>query len=282
MTAWCAGLVARFLSSTAPEQARGFGLWYRRQCVLHPRWVHPVPWEADVELPCGASMRVPFREAQGMSIILNKGWETSATRRVMGSVEAGSVVVDVGANLGYYTLIASRSVGPGGLVLAFEPSPRKLQYLLKNVEANGRRNVVVFSEALSDSCRLARLSTPLEFNRGVGPLSDGAAQDHTLTATRRLDDIVYPLGLQGRVGFVKIDADGSELGVLRGMKSVLASNDRIKVLCGLRPDWAPVPEILELMRGLEFRGEVLDGGRWRRVERGWLPERQCDAWFTRY
>jgi FkbM family methyltransferase len=281
MTGWIAGVVARVLATAAPERARGFGLWYRERCVLHPRWVQPVSWEADVSLPGGAVLRAPFREVQGMSLILSGAWERQLTARVRGALEPGCVMVDVGANLGYYTLIASKAVGPEGLVLAFEPSPRNLRHLLREIERNRCANVAVFSEALSDGPGLARLSRSPEFNWGVCSLRDGGGDDGTLTATRRLDDVVGPMGLAGRVSFVKIDTEGTELRVLRGMEGLLRANRRVQVMCELSPDWGPVPELIDFMRGLGFRGEVLDGGDWKPLQAGSTVQGQRDAWFSR-
>ena len=79
-------------------------------------------------------------------------YERKKTRLFEKTVTGGSVVFDIGANVGYYTLLASLLVGPGGKVFSFEPVPRNLFYLRKHLAMNRLKNVTVFEEAASDTC----------------------------------------------------------------------------------------------------------------------------------
>src|SRR5919109_3585908 len=69
------------------------------------------------------------------------------------AVAQGAVVLDVGANIGWYTLLAARAAGPSGHVYSFEPDPRTLPSLEQNVRANGFSNVSVIPKAASDASR---------------------------------------------------------------------------------------------------------------------------------
>ena len=84
-------------------------------------------------------------------------YERTATGIVQREINEGDVVLDIGANIGYYTLLAARLVGPTGQVIAFEPDQTNFALLRKNVEANGYRNVVLVNKAVSDHNGTAEL-----------------------------------------------------------------------------------------------------------------------------
>lgn len=121
---------------------------------------------------------------------------------------------DVGAHIGYYTLLFSRLVGPEGRVVAFEPSPRNLPVLRWHVARNGCANVQVEAVAVSDETGAAR------FAAGTGSGTGRLAESGTVEVrTIRLDDYVDAGGPMPDV--LKIDVEGAELAVLRGAVGVL-------------------------------------------------------------
>jgi FkbM family methyltransferase len=74
-----------------------------------------------------------------------------------GIVKEGMVVVDIGANIGYYTLIAAKLVGKSGIVYVFEPMPSNYECLCKNIEVNGYTNVVLIQKAVSNKYGIAKV-----------------------------------------------------------------------------------------------------------------------------
>src|ERR1051325_8309201 len=85
-------------------------------------------------------------------------YETWSMRLFRFLLFPGMIALDVGANMGIYTLLAAREVGPGGRVIAVEPDPVALQFLKSNIAANGYSGIVtVVEDAASDGCRSARL-----------------------------------------------------------------------------------------------------------------------------
>src|SRR3954447_8208340 len=72
---------------------------------------------------------------------LHRDYEPITTRAVLAALPAGAVAVDVGANIGYFTCLAARAVGPRGVVHAIEPAPENVEALKRNVQLNGFRNV---------------------------------------------------------------------------------------------------------------------------------------------
>ena len=84
-------------------------------------------------------------------------WEKLTTEKFKEVVREGDVVVDLGANMGYFTLLAARLVGKEGKVYAFEPEPINYSLLVKNVELNGYDNVVTVPKAVSHQSGIVRL-----------------------------------------------------------------------------------------------------------------------------
>jgi len=179
-------------------------------------------WKCVVRTAFDMLMQAQFQESLGMKLILREQHEPELTHRIKESLRRGDGFIDVGANIGYYTLLASKLVGEDGLVLAFEPSPPNLARLADNLMLNRCNNVLLFSEALSDAGTDARLSLPWHINSGVaslgnGPSSNGEAcfaSGYTLTATTRLDDVLASLSISRPMRVVKIDAEGHEARIL--------------------------------------------------------------------
>ena len=125
-------------------------------------------------------------------------------------VRPGQVVYDVGANVGFYTLLASVLVGPTGKVVAFEPLPRNVDYLRSHIKLNHCDNTTLVTAAVSDVMGTARFD-------GSGDNSMAhLTPDGTLTVeTVTLDHVV---GTQGEPPpqVIKIDVEGAEVAVLQG------------------------------------------------------------------
>lgn len=146
--------------------------------------------------------------------------ETELFRRL---VRPGMTVLDVGANLGLYTVIAARLAGPSGRVVAFEPSAENAALLRRNVEGNGLAWVVCERIALSDREGEVRLHVSAE-NKGEHTILPGVIEEAAAETvpTTTLDRYLEGHGI-GRVDLVKIDIQGAEPIVLDGMRETLAT-----------------------------------------------------------
>jgi FkbM family methyltransferase len=160
-------------------------------------------------------------------------WEAASSWFCLRHVQPGDHVVDIGANIGYYSLLLSRRVGPQGRVDAFEPEPLNLALLGANLQINDCSNVVVHPLALADT----HGQRPLY----ICPSNRG---DHRLGFTPDRDVITVPvttadrcLGARlARMDFVKIDVQGAEELVLRGMRELIEQNRRrLTMLIELSP-----------------------------------------------
>ena len=128
----------------------------------------------------------------------------------------GMTVIDVGANLGYYSLLASRLVGPTGRVVALEPNSENCRLLLSSLRLHGTTNVRLLPVAADTATGWAYYSTHVGSNGGL--IEDGDLLSHPgdVVATFRLDDLV-----EGPVGFLKMDVEGAEGRVVRGATRII-------------------------------------------------------------
>jgi len=158
--------------------------------------------------------------------------EGMTTEFVKNNLFEGQTFVDVGAHIGYYTILASKIVGPKGKVLAFEPSSENLALLAKNVELNNCTNVTIYPYAASDRAGNSKLYTIEDKSHGQKYLADGLndkpigegaslqkildRDDYEEIKTVRLDDM-----LSKPADMIKIDTEGSEKLVIDGAKNIL-------------------------------------------------------------
>lgn len=157
------------------------------------------------------------------------------TRRVIaGFLKPGATFLDVGANIGYYTLLAAGRVGPKGKVHSIECSPETFAVLSENVRRNNLKNVSLYQVAA------ARENGELQMNvSAVGlhwlslhenyPKTEGTGKVARVPA-KPLDDLI-----PSPVDVVKIDAEGVDLEVLQGMPRILRENPRIALVV----EWCP-------------------------------------------
>ena len=148
-------------------------------------------------------------------LILYGAYEEGEISVLCSLVHQGDQVMDVGANIGIYSLYLSRAVGPTGKVIAVEPDPDNLVLLRKNLDVNGCDNVVVVPFALgSESGQVGLFQT--DDNRGNLSLADLGNTGRSISVRmRRGDQLIEELGLAPRVA--KIDVEGAEPSVIAGL-----------------------------------------------------------------
>ena len=149
-------------------------------------------------------------------------WEPRETRFVLDLLRPGQHVVDVGANLGYYTVLMSHLVGAEGKVFAFEPEAGNSALLQTNLALNQCANVVAERAAVADRNGTEMLSVS-KMDKGdhrLGP-APSDREPHEVT-TVSLDD--YFRAFRTPVHFIKVDVQGTEPRVLDGMRDLIARN----------------------------------------------------------
>jgi FkbM family methyltransferase len=160
-------------------------------------------------------------------------YEPVETGLLKKELKAGDTFIDIGANIGYYTLIAARAVGPKGRVFAFEPDPDNFALLKKNVEQNGYQNVTLVNRAVSNRAQTLRLFRS-ETNRGDHRVYDSKDGRPSIGIKAvALDG--YFLKMDKVVQFIKMDIQGAEALALEGMKRLIRSNRRLKLVTEFSP-----------------------------------------------
>lgn len=175
--------------------------------------------------------------------IANGTYERDYVNTFCQTVREGDTVLDVGANVGYFSLLASRKAGARGVIYAFEPAPKTYGRLLRNLRINQIENVVALELGLSDMEETLRLRIPKE-NPAEASIASQASSE-VLIGTRYAVNLVevklmpfdkfYGERRMRGIDVVKIDVEGSELKVLRGMNMALRSNPNVILFVEISP-----------------------------------------------
>jgi FkbM family methyltransferase len=170
--------------------------------------------------------------AVGARIAVHRHYEPHVTHALRARLRPGMVVVDVGANIGYHSLLAARHVGATGTVIAFEPGADNLQLLEASAEINGFRQIRTHRLAVSDGD--GEVWFRRDDSNGVvdrGDLGPSAIRVPAVTLDHRLRD-------EPRIDLIKIDVEGAEGRVVRGMAALL-DRHRPSLVTEFSPDALP-------------------------------------------
>lgn len=175
-------------------------------------------------LPGGGMADLEYREKIGFSTLLKGPFEKTELECVKSQLGSGDVALDVGANIGIYSIVMGLAVGRSGRVLAFEPFPDNITRLKKNLGMNGLNVVEVCEQALTDSDGETGLflSEDSAYPSTI-QVKEGMENGRRLSVkTSRLDTVWEKLG-KPVVKVIKIDVEGAEVGVIRGGLNCIAS-----------------------------------------------------------
>jgi len=168
-----------------------------------------------------------------LSLATNKIHEPFETEVVQKIIKKGNVVLDIGANIGYYTLLFAKLVGTEGRIFAFEPDPDNFALLKKNVEINGYRNIILVQKAVSNKNGNIKLYLSHD-NKGDHRIYDSNDGRKCIEiGAVRLDD--YFKEFNGRIDFIKMDIQGAEGGAVQGMLNLLNKNGDAKIITEFWP-----------------------------------------------
>jgi len=199
-------------------------------------------------------------------------WESWITLAMLRVLKPGMVAVDVGANYGYFSILMGRCVGRTGRVIAFEPNPHIATLLRKSLWISGIREIDEVREEAAYSTTGETVRFFFSEERPMnGRVADVAPYDGNLidVATIRLDDL-----LADRVDFIKIDAEGAEREIWRGMTKIIENNPDLQVFLEFNPQrtsFYDPREFLEKIREDGFEIAVISyDGSTRSVDPDWL------------
>jgi FkbM family methyltransferase len=192
-----------------------------------------------------------------------RSFERVATELFIQDIRQGTVVVDVGAYVGYYTILAARKVGPSGRVYSFECFPENYRFLLHNIRANGvsDRVITVPQAASNETGRLPFFVRGGDLTAGSLWRHEGAKRVFNVETTT-VDEV-----LEGQqVGVAKIDVEGGELRVLEGMENTIARSNGTTMVIECYPHLlaaagASARDLVDRLRDMAFDVQVIEEAR---------------------
>lgn len=158
-----------------------------------------------------------------MDLLLHGEYEPHTTKLVESLVKPGDVCVDVGASIGYFTLLFAKLSGPTGQVFAFEPTQNQYPYLVENIKQSGYASHV-------QAFNLGAWSAGAEIK---GKVNVGQTEKINVVAL----DSLLTNPIQRKVDFIKIDVDGAEPEVLRGLERTIQANPQLKMVIEYYPKY---------------------------------------------
>lgn len=200
------------------------------------------------------------------------GWykdELITTKVFERYLKDGMSVLDLGANIGFYTMLARSLVGPKGRVFAFEPHPHNSNLIKASVKLNSFTNVKVVEAAISDRVGKSTLFVSqdyisehslFDYNYSSGPHN---GKNNIAVNVVTIDDYLEKNLGNFKVDFIKMDIEGSESRALKGMKKVLNENKHLILVMefwpeGFKNDKVDPRKILEKLKKLKFRISHID------------------------
>jgi FkbM family methyltransferase len=178
-------------------------------------------------------------------------YERQKVVRFAAALRPRMVIYDIGANVGYFTLLAASRVGTNGRVAAFEPLPRNIAFLERHLALNRCENVTLLRAAAADH------TGPMRFDLGAGPFQGHLAPSGELAVDAfALDDLVRANRIPPP-DLMKLDVEGAEADVLGGARWLLGTYHPIIFLATHGP--APHAACCEMLSSLGYSLESADG-----------------------
>ena len=188
--------------------------------MLPEQWlnVHGVPLLANIYDGIGA-----YQFFQGE-------YALARVSEIREAVKEGDTVIDIGANIGYFTVLLADLVGPKGKVYAFEPDPRNFHLLKRTIERNGWTHVIAEQKAVSN-----KAGEFLLYQTRAGTANTLTQSEHISTVKVHVVTLDDFLSDEHHIDFVKMDTDGSEPLAIQGMSQLIRRSPALRVLAEYQP-----------------------------------------------
>jgi FkbM family methyltransferase len=200
------------------------------------------------------------RDAELMTpTVLEYGcWAPELTGLMRAAIRPGMTFLDAGANIGYFSVLGSKLVGPSGRVFCIEVDPRNIEILRANLWRNGCSNAEVLPVAAWSET--TELNLGLNPSGGAGSSVGFATSDDGTVQAFRLDELIA-----GPVDYMKVDCESTDHMVVSGSRSLIDANPDITITVEFNPDHTSHTghsprEILEMYRGLELTPYLIEPG----------------------
>jgi FkbM family methyltransferase len=173
------------------------------------------------------------KKGLAMSISHYGKYEETEAKIMEQKMSEGDIVIDAGANIGLHTLNMAKIVGKTGKVFAFEPEITNFEILKKNIKLNNYTNIFAEHKAVGEKDGIATLYRSNHPGMHKIDSEPQHSKDKLNVDIINLDNFFNKNHIQPKIDFIKIDVEGFELSVLKGMKNILKNNKNIKILLEL-------------------------------------------------
>jgi FkbM family methyltransferase len=189
----------------------------------------------------GSTMNVDVRDLVSRMIFWFGRWEPNLSSAIESILAEGDVFVDVGANIGYYSLLASKLVGPGGQVVAIEALPSTHALLKRNLSDNGVNNVRTANVAVSDAAGQLTVYSGIAGNTGSATTVPIEGRQPIVTVDALPLNEILTLQERENVALIKIDIEGAEVTVLRQiLDTIHLYPEKTKIIVEMTPSTGDV------------------------------------------
>ena len=199
-------------------------------------------------------MHLNTRDFIQHTIFVTGRWDDDVGRTIRSILKADDVFVDIGANVGYFSLMASKICRK---VISFEPNPTCLTQLNRNIEINKAKNIDIRPIGLADRCGIAEFHVSNASNIGGGSLREGSGEKFSV----QLDTLANQLPDQP-IRLIKIDIEGAEVVALKGASDILSRPDAPDVICeisenSLQQLGSSKEELFRLMSSHGYKNKII-------------------------
>jgi FkbM family methyltransferase len=227
-------------------------------------WLRELQGSVVCDVAHGLRMELDLSEHLQADLFANKTLEPRTVELFLRLLKPGDTCIDVGAHIGFHSLVASRQVSRTGKVLALDPQPYNCDRILRNAQLNGFANLSVLIAAAGPADKMIELRQQPPSDRArltlVGKGINDSAQAF-FVPMQKLDTVIRYHDLNG-IRLMKIDVEGFELEVLHGAE---ASADAIEnIVLEILPDGDPdaTRGIIAWLRARGFRIYDVEGAKW--------------------
>jgi len=171
-------------------------------------------------------------EKDSLQLNFNGNFEPVETEIVKKEIKENDIILDVGANIGYYSLIFAQLIGKSGKVYSFEPDPTNFEILKKNILVNKHENVILENKAVSNKEGNLKLYLSTE-NNGMHRIYPSKWCKESIDINSIKIDNYF--NKNQKIDFIKLDIEGAEYDALLGMESIIQNNENIVIFIEFVP-----------------------------------------------
>ncbi len=199
-----------------------------------------------------------------MSLSIDGPYEKASVDLIRSTLKKGCVCLDIGANIGYWSLVLARVVSKTGKVFSFEPDSDNFKLLTKNIEVNGYKNVVLTQKAVYSKTTVIDFYIKADFGVDQRVYDPGDGRKSVKIEAVSIDDFCVKNGIE-KVDFIKMDIQGAEAMALKGMRKLVKKSRNLAMLVEFWPTslkncGSSGEDFLKLLDNMGFKVQIMDGG----------------------